>query len=399
MNNIKKTFFNLLFSVAFSCQFLMGMDPNFREHVPVSGISDYASALPQIMDIDTSLSLEERIVQFLCRFSCGQAYLESGHEKLAAKVRDCMERSESIKLLIVSFAVKSCNEDTKIIQAGTLDFAEYIGLFTLEHMCQQIKSIYQPGAKVTIYTREVQTDYANMIIQQKLGTNLFPEPERCAYQYGLATLVACCFPSLEIGGIENIEECYAQAYHTFTRAGKALTEQDQRSIAAYATFWSNEFDCDRFKGAAFKKLGFISSTKKQRQAQQNTAINKLLKETAQDVAQCLLIGGKVMRTVLERHVPHYGSFIRLSVRAPDDGNISNKLGISLVYGSSGTPWHGALVISGIRVRLMSIKEINRQQECGHMYRQENIQIAGVPLVYYAYAGYENPRGNGLDYYA
>ncbi len=395
MNNIIKMFVRPLFSLIFSCQFLMGMDSYFTEHMSTPCIVDYACALPSMADTDTSLSTEERIVQFLCWFSCGLAYPEFGYGILAAKVRDCMEHGEPIKLFIVSFSAKSCNEDTKVIHAGMLDFAEYVGLFTLEYLCQQIRLIYQPGAKVTIYTDEVQTDYINMITQQKLGIDLFPEPERCAYQHYLATLVSR-FPSLEIGTIKNIEECYAPVHYIFTRTEQVQTEQDLRSLEVYNAFWFHEFDCSRFKEAAFNKLGFISS-KEHEKAQQMIAINKLLRETAHEVAQGFLIGEKVMQKVFKICMPDYGSFIRLDFHAPDDGNISSKLGISLVYGSPGTPWHGVIVVDRRRIRLMSIKDIHKKQERGHMYLQKSFEIAGIKLAYYVYTGYESR--NGLDCYS
>ena len=393
------TLFNILFSFFCSFNILTGMQQPSRpvttqEHTPI--LAKYESGLPKISKTKASQSPAQRIVEFLCHFSCGDMYRETGQETLVTKVEASMSQGEPVKLLIVSFAVKSCNEETKVFKAGTLDFAEYVGLFTLNYMCTQIQEIYPPGAQVTIYTREAQTDYANIISRRNLGCELFPEAERQEYQRSLATIVSTCFPCLSIGNSNGTDDCFTEHHHRFTESGYTLTAQDKQSLEAYTFFWTNELDCSRFREATFNHLGFKTTQKKQEANKQKNAVNAALKKTAQEVAQCLLMGGKVMRTVLETIVPDYQSCIRLSVRAPENGDISSKLGIALVYGSQGTPWHSIAVTEypGMAIRLMSQKDMDKQRERDSIFEQKQFNVNGIPLVYYTYAGREC-SGGGL----
>jgi pyoverdine/dityrosine biosynthesis protein Dit1 len=324
---------------------------------PSQAMKLYASSLPKIIDFQT-LQLEKTITNFLCAFSPVEA--KFGQHVLEAKTSAFIAQGEPVALLLVGFALKSSNTQCKTL-SGKLDFAEYVGLFTLNHMCEQIASVYSPGAHVTLYTREVQTDYANALTMQQVGVELFPQEDMMLYQEQLRKLVSYCFPALKIGVLDSAELLYENARKDYERehSGSLLEESDAVALKNMKVFWREDLCKDpRFQDAAKKK--FCSKKKV------DPKVNAHLNELADQVSLELLIGSKITRTILESNVPNYTSYIRLSVHASADGNVSNKLGISLVHDSQGTPSHRILVFDSAAKKVCLLSNTDLQK----MFDQE-----------------------------
>jgi len=330
-------------------------------------LAKYVASLPKISNDEAPLP--KKIVNFLCKF-CSN-YVISGEDVLMSKVEAFMTERKPIQLLIVSFAVKSCNPGK--VLAPALDFAEYVGLFTLDYMCRQIQSVYPPGAEMLIFSREEQTRSANVITQRALGLDVFPEEQRAFYQHQLRQLVHTAgFTSLKIGDFDAIDRLYETEEQREKELGK---EPDPRELRGLQTFWRSDLDWDDFVNAA--------------KTREPRSYRRYLNNVADEVARCLLIGSMATRKVVQKCVVDYPSYIRLSVRADEDGDVSSKLGINLVYGSSGSPSHTVLVIDqSQKACLLSRSEIDKQEERGHIYVKKICKVGDLNLAYMQWNGFE-----------
>lgn len=328
-------------------------------------LTPYVASLPKISD-DEELPLPQQIVCFLCKF-CPKIPLD-GKDALEAKVASFITEEKPVKLLIVAFAVKSCNRGK--VLAPVVDFGEYVALLTLDYMCRQIKSVYPPGAELLIFSREAQTSSANAVTQKAFGLDVFPEKLRALYQLQLRQLIhGAGFSTLKIAEFDTIEELYAKEEAREKELTKTPTPKGLKA------FWRCDLDRDDFVNAA--------KTKAPR------SYRRCLDTVADEVAHCLWIGSMATRRVVQKCVTDYASCIRLSVRDDGDGDVSSKLAINLVYDSDGTPPHDVLTFdqSG-RVRLLSRKEIDRLEERGHEYQEKTYTVGNLKLAYMQWARFE-----------
>jgi pyoverdine/dityrosine biosynthesis protein Dit1 len=315
----------------------------------------YNKMLPRLC-ADPSRDLSLRIVEFLCQF-CPDALRNQGRERpgqdvVQAKIKAFIDKNEPIRLVLLGFSSKSSNTKNKVI-APKVDFAEYVGLHTLNYMCQEISSAYHPGAQLELYTREVHMDALNDITQQALGVPLVAPEDMQRYAATIAALMRN-FPHIKLSAIRNAEELY-------NALQKEMAGQRQQvevaEVQGMKTFFKHELDCEAF--AAAKKLS-------------RSQVDKVCQSLA--LAYCQ--GTRVMRAVLQNNIHDYNSCVRLSVRPSPDGNVSSKLGIHLVYGSRGTPSHNLIAIdrNGV-LSLQSKKDVAKKQYEQCAYAVDNLQLA------------------------
>lgn len=300
----------------------------------------YKNSLPKIEDCKSS-SLIEQIVEFLCLFNnFGEQSELLGKEAFIKKVNSFILEGLPLQFILMGFAAKSSNTRLKVLKSQ-FDLAEYLGLTTLDYLCAEIKSVYSPGAVVTIFTQEMHLEEISDTVQDYLGIPLSTPQSKEAYQLKLAQCIEENFnETLKIGIINNIE----QLYHMELSFPLNFNEKEEQGLTK---FMEHELQGEALIKAASELRGYTSAS-------------GYISLIAVVIAKQMCEGTRKMRMILEKYIPNYNQCIRLSVRSADDGNISNKLGINLVYKSMGTPSHKiALMTSEGHVGLTTLEELHR----------------------------------------
>jgi pyoverdine/dityrosine biosynthesis protein Dit1 len=330
-------------------------------------LGEYTAALPKI-DTTSDKSTQAKIVDFLTKFNSGE--IKSGVDILTQKVEKRIAAKKPIDFLLIGFPSKCPN--VKKVLAPEFDFGDFVGLHTLNHMANQIRSVYEHGGNISLYTREPQMDDVNALTTSELGFAAFPDSVRAKYQKQLKHAVSTAgLTAITLKHINNVDQIYNTACETARDEEKQTSVSKEKELDGMKTFWKNEFK--GLETAVQAKHGLKSKTQ----------TNKFLANIAEQTAQKMFTGAKVMREVLKKHVPEYESHIRLSVRAPEDGNIANKLGVNLIYGSHGTPWLNVLVgypaERGVKVFALMARE-KQLKTMPHAF-EANHQIGNMSLGY------------------
>lgn len=327
-------------------------------------ISHYKSTLPTM---DKVLS-PERIVSFLQLFS--QKEDVEGVEELVEKTRQLMEKNTPLHFVLPGFPFKSFNE-TKVISPGEIDLAEVLALATLDHLCHEIESVYDAGACVTLIPDAIR-------VTCLLGV----QTQRETYLSNLRGLL----PSKRI----HIKEIHD--FESKPTTGKSLeevafflSEKNKSGVdkEPYISFVRHELDCafyserekenalarvfsqrtfrDRFpeeSKSTVKALsydGFLLYLKKeiQKENENKETYEALLRAlTAQfnintAIKKCALVNAqeaKQFSGYVAELFGNYENYIRLSVNQHHN-DISQKLPIQMVFGSTATPWHNTLFVN------------------------------------------------------
>lgn len=303
-----------------------------------------------------------------------------GVETLYAKIKNPISRGEPIKFILCGFSMKSTNTELKVLRQH-LDLAEVVGLLSLYHICKEICSIHEPGAQVVLYTREPFLYHMNALVKKYLEVPLCTQENIENYQRHLKHIIRHFEPFIIIGEIENIRELYDTYYSKITTKSKDET--------GYKAFMESELNCSRFIEAAYETLfkkvlktlpqlqnGLLknittfkefteycsSDVKKHEklysQVTSKLGMRKLLSTVAQELGICAACGADNMRVLSSTHIPEYASYIRLSVHPSQD--VSVKLGINLVFGFRGTPWHNTLFLRANGASLIARKNLKEK---------------------------------------
>lgn len=330
-----------------------------------TSLQNYVELLPKITHT-SGASLAESIVSFLCAFIPGEKTDLHGHDALALQVQEFIDRAEPIKFSMAGFPAKSANAEKKVISPA-FDAADYVGLCTLHYICTQIQSVYPVGAQVTILPWEVYLFAANTIIQKHLGEGVyfFGREQFNNYQQSLKELCASTFNNVQIE--DYPEEVKNAVYQALCVAIETIPPYDVNAQRLPdEQFIANELDCAMFRDAVRKQLPKIN----------DRGIDKFLKMVAYYIAHCFAIGRDLMRPLRN---DCYGKTIYLSVRQPDDVDISRKLAVGLVHGSLGTPWHHMLVIDAFGCVSLTTREVLDRTD--KAFRECRGMIAGAYVSY------------------
>ena len=375
-------------------------------HVPATlkdvpcGIISYLQDLPKIENLEVNgvNEVTTNITKFLCQFSNSRKML-TGVEVLAKKIAGYVAKNEPIKLILLGFPTKSAKNETKVI-GSQVDLAELLGLLTLNHICQEINSVYEPGTQLTIFTREPFIYQMNNILEQALEQPLFDEDQIEEYQRQLKQLVNHFDPTIKVGEIKNVRHIYESKYAQF--------DVNAEDLSGYRAFMKEELNCSKFIEAAQEKLfspqheklkgkfpqleniktfkevkeKFSSYKKMLKNIESSLPKRNLLGKISDDLAECAAKGALRMRALLNDNISDYGSYVRLSIHASEDGDVSRKLGIALIYGSVGTPWHKTLVVSNDKARLQALSELkNKNGDLQGQIKQFVIESLNLGYVY------------------
>ncbi|MFH1832215.1 MAG: L-tyrosine/L-tryptophan isonitrile synthase family protein [bacterium] len=345
MNIQKKYRFIFLLSMALGANCWCMKEQAYTEEsgYPVQAMKHYKKTLPQINVPQNESSHEEiatEIAELLCKLTAQENI--SGKDVLIDNIKQFVRQDRRIKLVLTSFPLKSSNTTTKTL-TETFDFADYIGLYTLNHICKQIKRIYDPGARIHIYSREVQTDYANKVTQKYFNIDIFPEEARRKYQRRLKLIIKHCFSQhLELEtvdeeiAIQNYEQV-AKAY-SLARQGQGLKDYLDRKI-----FWEED-------------LCWL------RETNPKTYSKSKIEKCAKDIAKCMIIGSEAMKQTVNQLLEEK-MYIKLSMHP--DNEVNNHIGFSLVYGAIGAPWHNVVAFDDDQLVYGHRDDIEKhvQQKC------------------------------------
>ncbi len=353
------------------------------EHVPLvfkdlpKGVQQYIQHLPKITPVgntDDPYQKSRIITDYLLYIGGYSAHVE-GRDIIEKKVFDCIVNNQPIVRCMPGFPVASANphkipfEDKNAFSLGDL-----VALLTQNHISHEIGKLHKSGSYVNIYWEPLVYDL-NQMCEDELGYPQFPKERIVSYQNTLKNMIRYLAPGVKIGKLDtgNIDEIYQQKYATLPvlfddnvihdykvfmkedlttdawlyRAESKLFNQKRAQLEANRKFQvmrGKSFDEIRKDRVIYKKLQSLLGAK------------QYINNTAYKLAVTVLMGNKRMAALMENEIFDYQKQIRQSVRA-DYKSTRNKLGIPMIYGSNGTPWHKVLVVDSNSVRLSSYKDV------------------------------------------
>jgi pyoverdine/dityrosine biosynthesis protein Dit1 len=332
-------------------------------------ITNYKQQLPIIHQSD---NLAQAVCEFLLSFK--QELPSLNEEGLKARLSNHISQQKPLQLLLVGFPSKSTNTETKVI-GPTVDLGEYIALITLNHIVEQISKIYSPGAHMTIISDGV------------LYTEALRMPEDLPQQYGdqLQLLAQSLSTRIKILTLRDFEGPAAKLFphdqreYFLKEKHFACSPEDDSTLKGKKYFAESEFKCEvwnmYFITQALEKLklSHVPVTKKDVQ-EFNTIKNSYRKKQVETLLQAISEGSQQFGAYISKFYPNYSDVIRLSVHA--HGDVSQKLGINVIYNAQGTPWHKTPLVTPEGIRLIYLGELPKNSSL------QILEINGVKLPYY-----------------
>lgn len=271
-------------------------------------IVDYISTLPFPESQREDISPGTAIVNFLIKFCPPDTALD-GVDILIAKIDYLISQDKELKLYLPGFPFKSCNK-TKCIGFEP-DLGEFLALTTLEQIAQGI-AFFHPKTSITIvsdgYAYKTLTDPSDdeIAMYHHLLQNLVEHFPHVIFQDGLSL------------GSERIKP-----------------EELRSAVAAQKqTAWTLENEETLKDMQIFMK--------------RDCALLHLSDLQIKDLSLMTMIGSSQYAQFLKNYFPEE-DYIRLSVHPHT--NVSKKLGINIIWGQKGTPWHNAIVINRKKISL------------------------------------------------
>lgn len=285
----------------------------------------YLNKLPKI---DRNLSNEnptkkaKEIIKFICQFFPVTKRSErvkeklTGMDQLVDRFLFYLSDNKKIIMCLPAFPFKSLNIERRVLSHNA-DMGELVAILTLNHICCEIGLIYLPGAVINIFS-----DGAAF-------KSLFPisDVEYHTYQSAVCKIIAPFSDRLKfITPSEN-------EYKTFLTQIYLLPLPTSKDKIKYMTIFARE------------EMKCVSYVLRQESPPLTPTVLGYLLE----------LNSVRYQLFLKTTVPGYEDMIRLSVHPHED--ISQKLGISLIYGSRGTPWHNTLVMDDHTVSLQKLQDL------------------------------------------
>lgn len=328
----------------------------------------YQASLPSITPTG---DIAKDICGFLLEFNTLKGQEVNGQQLLIEKINQQIETLGPIKMLLLGFPFKSTNHDYKCISHHA-DMAEYLGLITLQYIADQIKTIYEPSIQITIisdglaYHTDIDESFENIL----------------QYHQDLMTLIKE-FPSINfIGwkineGIKNPMDLV----HKVALIQTPITQESMETKSDLQKFVQKEFQSTTwdnfFLNQATQECGHLTGKPKQIQQAILTKKNSLKKEKVHKSVEDLSTGSMKFGTFVTQEFPNYNHYIRLSVHPHKD--VHKKLGISLIHGDKGTPWHNAMVLKNGRWEFLDKKlKTSPQIEASKIQKHD---LKGISLFY------------------
>jgi len=309
------------------------------------GMSQYRATIPRISNY-VGASLAQTIASFLCAFSCGDASREAPYqEAFVEKINRLVTTEQPLRFFIVGFSVKSTNPAKVLSQKP--DLAELLGLFTLNYIAEQIESVYPAGAIITIFQHELQLGNVRQAAHD-LGFDVFAQNQTPEF-----ALLVNRFFNRHLTTVPLLSPNIAKAY--------------EENLADYEAAFDPRLLPPSYPGLKHffgEECSHLLPKTRNHRA-----------KIAGHLAKAYVAGATALREALRTQFPDYNSYIRLSFRKPDDGNIVSKLGISLIYGFQGSPLHN--VVGFDRSGIMSFghcEDLKEQGGTPQTYVVDDLQL-------------------------
>ncbi|QIX01996.1 hypothetical protein AMS68_007513 [Peltaster fructicola] len=280
------------------------------------------------MDVSTKI-LDIIFDYALDKFNDTKAQLNSGRPTFLAVIDRFVENDERVDMCLPAFPFKSANKEYKVL--GILpDKAEELALERLNTMCERIKEIYSPGAKV-------------VIISDGLTYNdLLSIPDRHTWRYGEALrkmAIAKGFNNVDFSRIRDLvkfpgpeqlnEITYVANATNFRRS--LLNEHGRDDINIEHEIATDEDTKMTYRG--YRR--FLESDLRHIFPTGEGLTSNGYKRNVKYLAQQMLIRGYAFAAAVKQAFPHH---LRLSIHQSTG---RNKISISLLNTRTGftTPWH------------------------------------------------------------
>lgn len=312
-------------------------------------IDRYKESLPTIVvDQSVKSSVPEQIADYLLKFRQPDVDMV-GKDKLIRKLEAQCEYDQPIQIILLGFPFKSTNREFKCI-GPRADMAEYLALMTLQHLADQVQCLYEPSIHITIISDGLAYQ---TVIDETLPTIL-------DYHEDIKKLLMY-FPNLSFVGWE-IHESIGSPQELIDKVSQidvVLTRESEETKKDLKTFVGKEFETTHWKNhykkiaeeecqnLVFKISEKITNPKRIEEHQQkaktskiNEVRNRLIKDEIEKTTDSLSVGSIKFGTFVRENYPNYTNYIRLSVHPHAD--VGEKLGLALVRGQRGTPWHNAI---------------------------------------------------------
>lgn len=249
--------------------------------------------------------------------------------------------------------------------------SDFVALLTQNHICNEIGKVYQPGCQIAIFW-EPQLHQMNKICKEKLGIEIFPAARVESYQRTLQKMIDVLSPNFVKGAIRNgsIDDVYQEKYASIeVQTSKELEhhykifiredlDTDDVTKAAEKTMFEQKKEVLSKKLPKMKGLSFEAVQADEplyRKIKPNLSAKKYIDEVSQEIGVTALRGSKRTAALMKNEIENFDQKIRLSVR-PDANSVADKVGIPLIVGSEGTPWHNVLVVGKDSIRLAKYKD-------------------------------------------
>jgi pyoverdine/dityrosine biosynthesis protein Dit1/alpha-ketoglutarate-dependent taurine dioxygenase len=282
--------------------------------------------------------LTEQIIdvlkQFMLQKDTGDMFDTTGCSQLESLIKTYVSKKELIQFVLPAFPFKS--PSSKKVMGILPDFGEYYALFILNSLCETIKTIYQPGASLTIVSD-------GSIYHDLVGKS---EENFRAYQAEIREM-GREFPNLDFKCIKDMltDEEFAnwskdkQAYIETKLVDFDLDNELKKNTnilnlyRSYLIFM--EYDLE-------EQLDKMNISKTQR------------KEVVRTVARKFIRRGQVFSELVNKTFPNY---VRLSIHCHN--NSGPKYSICLAPSKFKTPWHHCVVLRNGKLDMMKVSEVSQ----------------------------------------
>jgi len=268
-----------------------------------------------------------------------------GIDQCVQNIQHFVDRNQQISMLLVGFPFKSANQEKKV--NGFLpDMAERKSLEYVQHMLDDIKKVYVPGARMLIFCDGI-------LFAQLFG---IPLEHVVAYERALK-LLSKDLPDITIFSSEDMMRQHNLKSHEDIIAH---IDQYEPNDAAFRS------ELKQLPETALKRIALDLD---------HTHGRKLLeKNSLEEIVTQLLSREARLRSYIAKNFSG-ADFFRLSVRYTTD--VSQKFGIKLSPSSDITPFHGVMVQDGDTWSIRFKKDIDTQS-----YIYDQTLINGRKYGYY-----------------
>lgn len=330
---------------------------------------------------ESILQFSEDIVDFLLAFSTYQkpdlAEKVTGRTELVNKIQDIVMSQKPLTFILPGFPFKSCNDKIKVFRPGHIDLADFIGVLTLTHLCEEISRYYPPNAAVKIVPDAV-----------RVTTFLRNYEERYSYHKELKEILP---PYISVHGheyLENKQDFFAYVDGFSNQLFHFPSTNDEAFQKQTSSFVSTELNCDTYRALRFhsmmedasnpkiktvrdeivtlqgqlglttdaeKSYSHIQSLKPSKgiSTENRKAINQIKTKAGElidfknFVKECAKINAEESQQIgqfLKGDNDYYYDCIRLSINHRHT-DISQKICLPLLYGNTETAWHNVVLIN------------------------------------------------------